>query len=189
MGLDMVSRTLLVKLFYQNNNAVTALRVHRRIKGIRRGPLSVPRLKNMIRRFELNGDLGIASGRARRTNAPEIVEENIVAMDENVGRNVRTLSSARVVSQELNIPWSIVRKVLRTIVKWYPYKLHITHKRFPPDAEIRVDFALTFPAKVEVGDMWLWNILWSDAARFSLTGAVNTQNCRIWGSSLPTNVH
>ena len=66
MGLDKISRALLVKLFYQNNNnnSVTALLEYRRIKGIRRGPLSIPWLKNMIRRVELIGDLGIAPGEA-----------------------------------------------------------------------------------------------------------------------------
>ena len=53
---------------------------------------------------------------------------------------------------------------------------------FPREADIRIDFALTFLARVEINDMWLWNILWSDES-------VNTHNCRIWGSSPPTNVH
>lgn len=190
MVLDKVSRALLVKLFYQNNNnSAAALREYRRIKGIRRGPLSAVALKNMIRKFELTGDLGIAPGRGRRPVTPQIVEEVTVAMAENAGRNLRSSSSARAVSRQLNIPWSTVRKVLRTIVKWYPYKLHITHQLLPHDADIRIDFALTFLARVEVDDMWPWNILWSDEAHFTLTGAVNTHNCRIWGSSPPTNVH
>ena len=74
MGLDKVSRVLLVKLFYQNNNSAAAHREYRRIKGIRRGSLSVPRL-NMIRSFELTDDLGIAPGRGRRPIALEIVKK------------------------------------------------------------------------------------------------------------------
>ncbi|PSN39284.1 hypothetical protein C0J52_14647 [Blattella germanica] len=117
MVLDKVSRALLVKLFYQNNNnSAAALREYRRIKGIRRGPLSAVALKNMIRKFELTGDLGIAPGRGRRPVTPQIVEEVTVAMAENAGRNLRSSSSARAVSRQLNIPWSTVRKVLRTII-------------------------------------------------------------------------
>ncbi|PSN43359.1 hypothetical protein C0J52_15565 [Blattella germanica] len=116
MVLDKVSRALLVKLFYQNNNnSAAALREYRRIKGIRRGPLSAVALKNMIRKFELTGDLGIAPGRGRRPVTTQIVEEVTVAMAENAGRNLRSSSSARAVSRQLNIPWSTVRKVLRTI--------------------------------------------------------------------------
>ena len=50
-----IKTTTIVLLFFASN---------RRIKGIRRGPVSVPRLKNMIRRFESTGDLGIAPGEA-----------------------------------------------------------------------------------------------------------------------------
>ena len=116
MVLDKVSRALLVKLFYQNNNnSAAALREYRRIKGIRRGPLSAVALKNMIRKFELTGDLGIAPGRGRRPVTPQIVEEVTVAMAENAGRNLRSSSSARAVSRQLNILWSTVQKVMQTI--------------------------------------------------------------------------
>ena len=92
MGLDKVSRALLLKLFFfQNNISAVALREYRR--RIQRGPLSVPALKDMIRRFELTGDLGIAPGRGRRPIAPEIVEDVTVDMAENAGRNVRFSSS------------------------------------------------------------------------------------------------
>ena len=65
MGLDKYSRALLVKPFHQNNsNSAAALREYQRIKGIQRDPLSVPGVKNIIRRFELTGDLGIAPGEA-----------------------------------------------------------------------------------------------------------------------------
>ena len=65
-------------------------------------------------------------------------------MAKNVERNVRSSSSAWAVSRELNIPWSTVRKVLRTIVKWYSYKLHITHELFPRDGIFEQTFLLRF---------------------------------------------
>ena len=65
MSLDKVSRALLVKLFYQNNNSAAVLHEYRHIKGIWRGSLSILGLKNMIWRFKLTVDLGIASGRGR----------------------------------------------------------------------------------------------------------------------------
>ena len=51
------------------------------------------------------------------------------------------------------------------------------------DPQQRLDFALHFLARVEVDDMWPENILWTDEAHFTLEGAVNTQNCRILGST------
>ena len=41
-------------------------------------------------------------------------------------------------------------------------------------------FALEFLARMEMGNEWLWSILWTDEANFHLMGYVNTQNCRIW---------
>ena len=37
--------------------------------------------------------------------------------------------------------------------------------------------------------MWTENILWTDEAHFTLEGAVNMQNCRIWGSTKLLIVH
>ena len=62
MGLDRNSTALLVKLFHQNKNSAGALSEYQRIKEIRRGPLSVPGLKNINRRLEFTGELGIAPG-------------------------------------------------------------------------------------------------------------------------------
>ena len=44
-------------------------------------------------------------------------------------------------------------------------------------------------ALLEVDDMWPENILWTDEAHLTLEGAVNTQNCRKWGSAKPLVVH
>ncbi|PSN33177.1 hypothetical protein C0J52_24295 [Blattella germanica] len=51
MSLDKRNRGLSVKLFYQNNsNVAAALREYRRLKGLRKGPLSPPALRNMMKR-------------------------------------------------------------------------------------------------------------------------------------------
>ena len=46
-------------------------------------------------------------------------------------------------------------------------------------------FALTFLARIEVGETWPWQILWSNKAHFHLSETVNAHNCRIWGSGKP----
>ncbi|GBL79743.1 hypothetical protein AVEN_18264-1 [Araneus ventricosus] len=42
---------------------------------------------------------------------------------------------------------------------------------------------------IAVHNPWPWNILWSDKVHFTLDGAVNTQNCRVWGTASPNVVH
>ncbi|GFU80118.1 uncharacterized protein TNCV_579981 [Trichonephila clavipes] len=37
-------------------------------------------------------------------------------------------------------------------------------------------------------DDWLSNLLWTDEARFTLRGSVNTHNCRIWATQNPRTV-
>ena len=64
MGLDKDNKALLENLFYQNNrNTAAALSEYRRIKGYGKVYFRYG-LKNMIQRFELTGDLGIAPGEA-----------------------------------------------------------------------------------------------------------------------------
>ena len=89
MGLDKDSRALLVKLFFTKTTVMLLLFAS--IDALKNTERSffVPGLKNMIWRFELTGDLGIAPGRGRRPIAPEIVEELSVDMAENAGSYVR----------------------------------------------------------------------------------------------------
>ena len=87
--------------------------------------------------------------------------------------------SARAVSRELGVPWSTVGEILRCILLWYPYKIHIVQEVEPHDPQQRLDFALQFLARMEVDDMWPENILWTDEAHLTLESAVTTQNCRI----------
>ena len=48
---------------------------------------------------------------------------------------------------------------------------------------------LQFLPRMEVDDTWPENILWTDETHFTLGGAVNTENCRIWGSTKPLVLH
>ena len=82
-----------------------------------------------------------------------------------------------------------VRKILHSILHWYPYKIQIVQQRKSHDLQQRLHFALQFLARMEMDDMWPENILWSDEAQFTLEGAVNMQNCRIWDSTKPPVVH
>ncbi|GFX70946.1 uncharacterized protein TNCV_1689291 [Trichonephila clavipes] len=57
----------------------------------------------------------------------------------------------------------------------------------PQDEKTRLQIACLFLARMEVDDAWPWKILWSDEAHFYLDRAMNTQNCRKWGTS-PLNI-
>ena len=68
---------MLVKILYQNNsNYSTTLKEYQRMKRLRRGPMNVNGLKNMITKFEQTGELGIIPGtRGLRPVNPERMQQ------------------------------------------------------------------------------------------------------------------
>ncbi|GBO15961.1 hypothetical protein AVEN_123548-1 [Araneus ventricosus] len=83
---------------------------------------------------------------------------------------------------------STVRKILRNILRCYPFKITQVQELVPSDLPKREAFALQFLARMEVDNAWPWNILWTDKANFHLQGSVNTQNCRIWAREHPFQI-
>lgn len=186
MPLNKKERALIVKLFYQNeSNASAALRAYRRMKNLRRGPMSSSAVQRMIRKFEETGSLDVAPGRGRRATQPATVDEVAIATAAAAASSSNATVSGRSIARTLNIPWATVRMILRKILKLYPYKMHFVQQLKPHDHSARLDFALSFLARMQVDDNWPSHIFWTDEAHFHLDGAVNTQNCRIWGSTNP----
>ena len=119
----------------------------------------------------------------------EVVEEVAVAVADRAEHAPNSTTLAHAVLCELGVPWSTVRKLQLCILHWYPYKIQNVQQLKPHDLQQLFDFALQFLARMVVDDMWPENILLTDEAHFTLEGAVNTQNCRIWGSTKPLVVH
>ncbi|GFV34778.1 uncharacterized protein TNCV_1450821 [Trichonephila clavipes] len=99
--------------------------------------------------------------------------------------NVQASTSVRLVAEALDLPHSTVQKIMRNILRYYPYKLQFVQELLPHDFETRHLFSLQFLARLEVDPERPWNILWTDEAHFHLDGSVNTHNCRIWESDNP----
>ncbi|GFT26553.1 uncharacterized protein TNCV_3603971 [Trichonephila clavipes] len=99
--------------------------------------------------------------------------------------NVLASTSVRRVAEALDTPRSTVQKIMRNILRYYPYKLQFVQELLPHDFETRHLFSLQFLARLEVDPEWPWNILWTDEAHFHLDGSVNTHNCRIWETDNP----
>ncbi|GBN85368.1 hypothetical protein AVEN_140277-1 [Araneus ventricosus] len=110
---------------------------------------------------------------------------NSADMVERASGSQYSSTSARAVSRDLPLPWSTVQNVLRYIVKWYPYKIHVVQALKPADPDKRYQL---FLARIVIDNLWPRNTLWSDEEHFTLDGAVNTQNCRIWGTERPNIV-
>lgn len=190
MTLSAKERALLVKLYYKNSDcAVTALRKYRTLRGLKKGggPISVRAMEAMIKKFEETGSFDVRRGRGRKPIPSASVEDVALSLEE--GRNTQGTTSARGIARSLHMPLSTVLKILRSILKCYPYKITHVQQLLNTDFAQRETFALQFIARMDVDVAWPWNILWTDEAHFHLNGVVNTQNCRIWAKANPMGMH
>ncbi|GFW05700.1 uncharacterized protein TNCV_3407661 [Trichonephila clavipes] len=82
---------------------------------------------------------------------------------------------------------------IRRLIKTFPlnestfiaHKLQSCHELLPADTTQREAFAKWAFSKMEQDPTWVFNILWTGEAHFSLLGDVNNHNCRIWVTSNP----
>ncbi|GFY03466.1 DUF4817 domain-containing protein [Trichonephila clavipes] len=166
-------KALLVKLFYMNEESATiALRKFRVQKNVksRKGPLTPAGLLKLVKSFEETGKLEdrARAGRPclKEARAPYIAFEMEAIASEAASRN----SSAREAARRLGLPQSSVRNILRRILQLYPYKLQSCHELLPADTAQREAFAKWAFSKMEQDPTWVFNILWTDEAHFSLHG-------------------
>lgn len=113
-----------------------------------------------------------------------------VATEENVQKveNLfasQPMTSIRRGTQELDLNYNTVRKILKENLQFFPYKIQVRQ----PLNERQIEQRLTFAKKViyRIGRKIIdtQKIWFTDEARFELSGYVNKQNHRIWGSEKP----
>lgn len=83
-------------------------------------------------------------------------------------------SSAQEAGRRLALPPSSIRNILHAVLNQYPYKLQSWHKLLPSDTVEREAFVRWALSKIAQDSSWVFNILWTDEAHFSLHGDVNT---------------
>ncbi|GFT26743.1 uncharacterized protein TNCV_3709391 [Trichonephila clavipes] len=143
MSLCLPDRALLVKLFYQNDNSsIVALRKFRTLKGLQKVPLTAKNLLLMVTKFEETGSLNVRSGRGRRPVSAEAIEKVALEVEEDKSSNVLASTSVCRVEEGLDLPRSTVQKIMRNILRYYPYKLQFVQELLPHDFETRHLFSL-----------------------------------------------
>ncbi|GFW73585.1 uncharacterized protein TNCV_1540401 [Trichonephila clavipes] len=152
---------------------------------MRKGPLTAINIRLMVTKFEETGSSNVRPGRGRKPVSTEAIEKVALQVEEDKASNVQASTSVRRVAEALELARSTVQKIMRNILRYYPYKLQLVQELLPRDFETRYLFSLQFLARLEVDPEWHWNILWTDEAHFHLDGSVNTHNCRIWESDNP----
>ncbi|GFX56520.1 uncharacterized protein TNCV_74661 [Trichonephila clavipes] len=139
----------------------------------------------MVTKFEETGSLNVRSERGKKPISAEAIEKVALQVEEDKSSNVLASTSDRRVAEALDLPRSTVQKIMRNILRYYPYKLQFVQELLPHDFETRHLFSLQFLARLEVDPEWPWNILWTDEAHFHLEGSVY---CRIWETDNPHSI-
>ncbi|GFW64372.1 uncharacterized protein TNCV_273961 [Trichonephila clavipes] len=151
MSLCLPDRALLEKLFYQNDNsAIIALRKFQTLKGLQKGPFTAKNLRLMVIKFEETGSLNVRSGRGKKPVSAEAIEKVALQVEEDKSSNMLASTSVRRVEEALVRSRSTVQKIMRSIHRYYPYKLQFVQELLPHDFETRHLFSLQFPARLEV---------------------------------------
>ncbi len=97
--------------------------------------------------------------------------------------------SLRVAAAQTRVCSSTVRNVVRKELKLYPYKLQMSTALTEHHKTSRFNFAQNCRTELRNDAGYLERIIFSDECKFSLSGKVNKQNCRIWGTERPNQVY
>lgn len=186
--LPIVEKALLVKLYYKNSeSAIAALRAYRYMKGMRdsKGPITSSALNKMMKKFEATGSFASRPRSGRPLAAAAVVTTVEQTVQSKSAVSAHGECSAREVSRQTGVSYGSVWRALRITLKRYPYKLQHNQELKPLDFDSRQDFANLVFNKMEEQHDWLHTVLWTDEAHFTLSGAVNTHNCRVWTTENP----
>jgi hypothetical protein len=174
-------RIEIVKIHYRygENLAETVRRV-RGVFGRNEAPSRTAIVK-LIKKFEEIGQVSEVKSPVRRRRVRSA--ENIAAVAESVAENPRMSIPRR--SQQLHITQTSLHRILHKDLHLHAYKVQLVQELKPRDHEQRRTFVQWALRMQENIPQFLSKIILSDEAHFHLSGFVNKQNCRIWGSENP----
>ena len=148
------------------------------------GKPSKPTILGMVNKFfETGSVLDIrCSGRKKTGRSTANIDKIRRAILKSPKRPVRRLST------EHKVKRSTIHNILRKDLKKFQYKIQIKQKIKAADKRARIVFCNWVSEQIEQEPLFLSNIWSSDEAHFHLSGHVNKQNMRFWGSENPKEI-
>ncbi|GBO21048.1 hypothetical protein AVEN_85134-1 [Araneus ventricosus] len=113
------------------------------------------------------------TGRGRNVRTPQVVEDILQGVGD------RPDNSTREVSRALNVPHSIVWRVLRD-EELHPYHAQKVQALIPADYAPRVEFASWFLQQLEAQPDFSAHVLFTDENTFTREGISNTHNLHVF---------
>lgn len=172
----------IIKIHYKNGEDFA---VTKRIVNTSFGRYKSPcrsTIVNLIKKFESTGS--VADITRENVARPIRSTENIAIVAESVAKNARL--SLRKRSQHLGMSYGSLHRILHDDLGMKAYKVQLVQELKPEDHSHRRNFVDWIQQMNENDHDFVYEkIIMSDEAHFHLSGYVNKQNSRIWGSENP----
>ena len=178
MSANPVEKAFCVIEFSKSNSATVVKRRFR--TRFAKAPPTRQYIYDWHRQFETTGCLCKRSAPGR----PRIAEEQVERVRATYLRSPQT--STRRAIRELQIPKPTVWKILRKRLKMIPYKIQMLQRLSEGDKNKRCDFCESVLGRCDDEEGFMDRIIFSDESTFHISGKVNKQNVRIWGTEKPT---
>ena len=184
--LDVEHRTKIIEFWHQTKSVTQVQRLYAAHFNIHKRNAPQPRtIRSTVMKFTREGSVCDRnkgrSGRPRTSRS----DPNVAIVRESVVRSPR--QSIRRLSSETDIPRSSVQRILRQDIHAYPYKIQSQTELTNEQKQKWVDFANWFSGKLEEDEDFLKKIHMTDECHAHLSGVVNSQNYRYWGTHNPGN--
>lgn len=178
-------RAAIVTIYIKNNSSIilTQREFRRRYRN-QKAP-TAQTIRRLASRFEQSG----TTIDARRPGRPRSsrTADNIDLVRESVAENPETSTRRR--SAQLKLSRRSLQRILVQDLNLFPYKMQLVHKLQPRDNEKRLEYCNAFLNLVDTNEIFFGKIIMTDEAHFDLSGFVNSQNCRFWGTENPRILH
>ncbi|CAI6366289.1 unnamed protein product [Macrosiphum euphorbiae] len=182
--LSLQERVLVVKIFYCHSESYAETVRHlRHIMGRNEAP-NESTVRRLMLKFKQTGSVQDVKTPTRQRSRRSRLNQAIVF--DSVLTSPTT--SLRRRSQQLAIPLSSLYRIMKIDLHLHPYKLQLTQELKAGDRGKRRQFVEWFHnMQVEDADFAM-KIIFSDEAHFHMSGFVNKQNCRLWGTENPQQI-
>ncbi|GBN43880.1 hypothetical protein AVEN_235910-1 [Araneus ventricosus] len=160
--------------FHGTKSPINVQRAFRRCYG--RNPPDTKSIKRWCEKFR--GTSSVTDH--RRGSRPSVSEATVELVRQSFQRS--PTKSTRQALRELQIPQTSLVRILHKRVRFHAYKVQIVQDLQPNDCPKRAEFAIEILNRIDVENVYLNRICFSDESTFHVSGMVNRHNVRIWGS-------
>jgi transposase len=183
--MDLKTRITLVRLYYENgSSAAAALRKFKTLHGYHNDPFPASSVQRLVAKFEDCGSVTDLPKSGRPSFSDDVTDAVQDTLQQGPSSSALPVFSARAVSRRTGIPFSTVRKAMKSRLHLRPYRVKVLHELKDSDFDARVRFAEWFMDQMDE-DGFEKRILWSDEAHFYLDGSLCNSNCVIWSNENP----